>query len=204
MFFDEYQNEARRYQKPGLSTDARLLHAASGLCAEAGECAAIWQKAIQGEEEFDDRHAMREAGDMLWFCAEIADCFQADLMDFVEEYDMDEFAKKNSPEFFNSAMSDSRYSPFFLCAMAGLTAERCAMLARMKDTICGDKDLLHLFVEEVMPDLMNCLRYLGVHCAANDWKFSEVAEENLRKLEARYPENRYVKKDSLNREPEDV
>lgn len=73
MRFDEYQVLSRRTQDPALTEEKRLNHALRGLASECGEVNGIFQKAIQGHPVLVE-DVQEELGDLLWFCAELADC----------------------------------------------------------------------------------------------------------------------------------
>lgn len=78
MEFNRYQELARRTQDPTITPEKRLEHALYGLGSEAGEVLGIYQKAIQGHE-IEENEVVKEAGDVLWFIAELADCLGVSL-----------------------------------------------------------------------------------------------------------------------------
>jgi NTP pyrophosphatase (non-canonical NTP hydrolase) len=78
MSFDEYQALARRTQNTELTKDERINHALLGIAAEAGEICGIYQKKYQGHRVYFGDVA-KELGDLLWFCAELADCLDVGL-----------------------------------------------------------------------------------------------------------------------------
>ena len=78
MNFNEYQVLARRTQNAELSREDMLNHALRGLASECGEINGIYQKALQGHE-VDREHVAEELGDLLWFCAELADSIGVQL-----------------------------------------------------------------------------------------------------------------------------
>lgn len=80
MNFDEYQALARRTQNPELNDKDRLEHALFGCMSELGEIAGIYQKAHQGHKVYYGE-VVKELGDLLWFCAELADCIEVNLDD---------------------------------------------------------------------------------------------------------------------------
>ena len=69
MDINEYQFLARRTINTGISTSAQNAHALHGMVGEIGELHSIYQKTYQGHE-FDENHAKKEVGDLLWFIAE--------------------------------------------------------------------------------------------------------------------------------------
>lgn len=69
----EYQELARRTQNMELSCKDRERHALFGLVGEIGEIHSIYQKQYQGHPK-DDDELKKEAGDVCWMLAELADC----------------------------------------------------------------------------------------------------------------------------------
>ena len=78
MTFDEYQRQARRTQNRGLSDEQRKQHALFGLAAECGEILSVFQKQLQGHMVSRSK-VKEELGDLLWFCAELADAMGVSL-----------------------------------------------------------------------------------------------------------------------------
>lgn len=71
MNLNEYQRLAQRTANTGRPS-AKLENGILGLCGELGEIADIWKKYMYQGHEFDFDHAIREAGDILWYIAELA------------------------------------------------------------------------------------------------------------------------------------
>lgn len=69
MDLNEYQQRARATLLP---TSDNLNYLALGLASEAGEFAGKCKKAIR-DGEFDDKAAMKELGDVLWYVAMAAE-----------------------------------------------------------------------------------------------------------------------------------
>lgn len=70
MTGNEYQKLAERTMDFKNLTPAEFeMHALHGMVGEIGELHSIYQKVYQGHH-FDDGHAMKEVGDLLWFVAE--------------------------------------------------------------------------------------------------------------------------------------
>ena len=69
MTLTDYQKKASRTINTKLNQQQLNEHALFGLCSEVGELHGIYQKIYQGHE-FDKGHALKEAGDILWFLAE--------------------------------------------------------------------------------------------------------------------------------------
>ena len=77
--------EAREYQELAARTINKTLHdyeveqhALHGMASEIGELHGLYQKAYQGHE-FDEEHAQKELGDLLWFVAEYCTAMNWDL-----------------------------------------------------------------------------------------------------------------------------
>lgn len=71
---DEYQTDARRTQNPALRLFQLRDHAKAGLVSEVGEIMGLYQKQLQGHT-FDEGALKLECGDVLWFLAELCDCY---------------------------------------------------------------------------------------------------------------------------------
>lgn len=70
MTGNEYQKLAERTMDLKKRTPAEVeMHALHGMVGEIGELHSLYQKVYQGHH-FDDGHAMKEVGDLLWFVAE--------------------------------------------------------------------------------------------------------------------------------------
>ena len=69
MTGNEYQKLAERTIREGHSLTSLEYHALHGMVGEIGELHSLYQKAYQGHE-WDDEHAKKEMGDLLWFIAE--------------------------------------------------------------------------------------------------------------------------------------
>ena len=77
--------EAREFQELAARTINKNLydyeieqHALHGMASEIGELHGLYQKAYQGHE-FDEEHAQKELGDLLWFVAEYCTAMDWDL-----------------------------------------------------------------------------------------------------------------------------
>lgn len=69
MTLNDYQMLSARTIDRSLNSNDLRMHALHGLVGEVGELHSIYQKSYQGHE-FDDEHAKKELGDLLWFIAE--------------------------------------------------------------------------------------------------------------------------------------
>ena len=64
-----YQKLAARTINTNLESPAHEYHALHGMVGEIGELHSLYQKTFQGHE-FDEEHAKKELGDLMWFIAE--------------------------------------------------------------------------------------------------------------------------------------
>ena len=73
MQFDDYQSAALRTVNAALTTDERMLDAASGLAEEAGEVLGLVRKRVFQQRDFGAERMREELGDVLWCLAITAD-----------------------------------------------------------------------------------------------------------------------------------
>lgn len=69
MTTKEYQRLAARTINAELLKEEKEMHALHGMVGEVGELHSLYQKMYQGHD-FDEIHAKKELGDLLWFIAE--------------------------------------------------------------------------------------------------------------------------------------
>lgn len=69
MTGNEYQRLAGRTINVSLTLKGQKQHALHGMVGEIGELHSMYQKIYQGHK-FDEVHAKKEVGDLLWFIAE--------------------------------------------------------------------------------------------------------------------------------------
>ena len=69
MKLDEYQKLAYRTVSDKDNVAAMEFHALHGMVGEIGELHSLYQKEYQGHS-FDEVHAKKELGDLMWFIAE--------------------------------------------------------------------------------------------------------------------------------------
>lgn len=69
MTINEYQQLAARTMNSDLKSAEQGKHALFGMASEVGELHGIYQKRYQGHA-FDEEHAKKELGDLMWFIAE--------------------------------------------------------------------------------------------------------------------------------------
>lgn len=82
MTGNEYQVLAARTINKNLSKKEQGKHALHGMVGEIGELHSIYQKKYQGHE-FDEVHAKKELGDLMWFIAEYCTAHNWDLDDIM-------------------------------------------------------------------------------------------------------------------------
>ena len=79
-----YQRLAQRTMDLKKRTPAEVeMHALHGMVGEIGELHSLYQKVYQGHE-FDEEHAKKEVGDILWFIAEYCTAMGWQLEDVME------------------------------------------------------------------------------------------------------------------------
>ena len=74
----DFQEKAARTINKNLYDYEIEQHALHGMASEIGELHGLYQKAYQGPE-FDEEHAQKELGDLLWFIAEYCTAMDWDL-----------------------------------------------------------------------------------------------------------------------------
>ena len=75
-----YQKTAARTINKDLYPEEIEMHALHGMAGEIGELHSLYQKSFQGHK-FDEEHAKKELGDLLWFIAEYCTVMNWDLAD---------------------------------------------------------------------------------------------------------------------------
>ena len=75
-----YQQTAARTINKDLYPEEIEMHALHGMAGEIGELHSLYQKSFQGHK-FDEEHAKKELGDLLWFIAEYCTVMNWDLAD---------------------------------------------------------------------------------------------------------------------------
>ena len=75
-----YQKTAARTINKDLYPEEIEMHALHGMAGEIGELHSLYQKSFQGHK-FDEEHAKKELGDLLWFIAEYCTAMNWDLAD---------------------------------------------------------------------------------------------------------------------------
>ena len=69
MDINGYQLDAMRTVRLDMDDASLTTHAVLGMVSEIGELCGLYQKVYQGHP-FDEQHARKETGDILWFWAE--------------------------------------------------------------------------------------------------------------------------------------
>ena len=105
MEFNQYQELACRTQNPNLTQHERLMHALHGMASEVGEIHSIYQKLYQGHM-LEIEKVIDEAGDLLWFVAELADVLGVSL-NGIAKHNIEKL-KKRYPEGFDEDHSVNR------------------------------------------------------------------------------------------------
>ena len=80
MNLNEYQQEALQFQLRSAKSISYLIN---GLAAEAGEVCGHYAKHLRDNVNKDDL-ILKEVGDVMWFCAAIADYYDVNLSDIAE------------------------------------------------------------------------------------------------------------------------
>ena len=83
MTGNEYQHLAARTIDNGMNAIQQEKHALHGMVGEIGELHSLYQKKYQGHN-FDENHAMKELGDLMWFVAEYCTSMGWDLEDVMQ------------------------------------------------------------------------------------------------------------------------
>lgn len=78
MDFNEYQKLAQRTSSTRTRTD-KIYNGLLGLFGEGGECADIFKKYVFQGHLFGREHMLKEAGDILWYLAELVSGLDATL-----------------------------------------------------------------------------------------------------------------------------
>lgn len=105
MQINEYQKLAARTINKHLTPEAQSIHALHGMVGEIGEIHSLYQKVYQGHS-FDEEHAKKELGDLLWFIAEYCTAYGWNLEDIMQ-LNIDKL-KARYPEGFESKRSQHR------------------------------------------------------------------------------------------------
>lgn len=176
MNFNEYQQLAMRTSNKALSQKEHVINAALGLCGEAGE--------VKRSTHFANRmdEFLGEVGDLCWYLAEMATALDIDL------------------------------SEIFKCSVgySGHDTQTLANLMLLRVTEIAD------YVKKVYMQghamkrekLLNMLQGVAWNiCQFTTGKYevlSLIMENNIKKLEHRYPAGEFSAERSINREAGDI
>ena len=83
MTGNEYQVLAARTMNNEICDGEQVLHALHGMVGEIGELHSLYQKIYQGHQ-FDEEHAKKELGDLMWFIAEYCTAMMWNLEDIMQ------------------------------------------------------------------------------------------------------------------------
>lgn len=84
FMFDEYQRAAMRTANKALAADEMILNAAMGMNGEAGEVIDHLKKARFQGGILDRTKLIRETGDLLWYCALMAEALDVSLAEIAQ------------------------------------------------------------------------------------------------------------------------
>lgn len=84
FMFDEYQRAAMRTANKALAADGMILNAAMGMNGEAGEVIDHLKKARFQGGILDRTKLIRETGDLLWYCALMAEALDVSLAEIAQ------------------------------------------------------------------------------------------------------------------------
>ena len=73
MTMNEYQQLAQRTCNITRTASSKIENGCMGLCGEAGECIDLLKKYFYQGHELDREKMIEELGDVLWYCAELAE-----------------------------------------------------------------------------------------------------------------------------------
>lgn len=107
MTLNEYQRLAERTINKDLRASEQGKHALHGMVGEIGELHSIYQKRYQGHD-FDEDHAKKELGDLMWFIAEYCTAHEWSL-DEICSMNIEKL-RKRYPEGFEEVRSLNRES----------------------------------------------------------------------------------------------
>lgn len=73
MTMNEYQQLAQRTCNITHTRSSKIENGCMGLNGEAGECIDLLKKYLYQGHELDREKMIEELGDVLWYCAELAE-----------------------------------------------------------------------------------------------------------------------------------
>lgn len=159
MDLTEYQAAALRTAGATREYWHRLAVAGMGLAGEAGEVLSELQ-----ELDEDGGALVAEVGDILWYCAEIASTTGIDL---------------NSVPLTPQARGLSKTEQG-----VSLVIRACALCDYLKKIVRGTHEADESRVRTLLGDVLSAVEMIARRAGTN---IPAVCEENIRKLDARYP-----------------
>lgn len=181
MNFNEYQEKARSTAiYPNIGSN--ITYPALGLAGETGE---LLSKIVKEKHILNNEHRLdllKEAGDVLWYVANLASEIQVSLEDVVKNL-------KATVEFQQSCEGASIYA---VC-LASVICEKTKKVLRDKNGIVDDA-----YVSIVSENLAIILSLIDQIAQKLNSSISEVMEQNIEKLFSRKQRN-VLKGDGDNR-----
>jgi len=84
MNFDEYQTETGKTAQVFVNQKEEATNWVMGLCGEAGEVSEVFKKHLFHGHVLDREKLVKELGDVLWYVARLAACYQIGLSEVAE------------------------------------------------------------------------------------------------------------------------
>lgn len=84
MDFKEYQKLAMVTKKPWEDNKSQLVDACLGLAGECGEVNDMIKKDLAGSKPLDMVDLKKEIGDVMWYIAELCDCYGITMNEIAE------------------------------------------------------------------------------------------------------------------------
>lgn len=175
---NDYQEKAVRTLKRGERQLDDILHCVLGMVGEAGEVAEVI--------ESDPETIMKEVGDSMWYAAALAYVMGLDLLS-IHDAAVESLSDRSTLPFAAHPPEDRAH------VWAGRLADR------VKKSVFYGK-VLDMF--RVQSELVQYWACLVEHCYLLDMHILDVADKNIRKLEARYPAGTFDADRAINRDHE--
>lgn len=173
MVFAMYQQQADKTSGfSGQATLERLVVASLGLVGESGELAELVKKVVGHGHPLDAGKMEEEMGDLLWYVAETASAMALDLDDLVVGV------------YEPVCEVDFQWMTVWALSLPGSVAQIAEMVSNhLADA--ANYAIVEDTIEEHLSEILSQLMLLA-ECAG--LPFEQIAERNLGKLAARYPE----------------
>lgn len=98
MDFKEYQDEALKTFKPGLSSEQKILYCSVKLSEEVGETIGPLAKNIIHNKPLPEQHVINELGDILYYIAILANEYKIDLQS-IAEFNINKLRKRHGTSY---------------------------------------------------------------------------------------------------------